>query len=266
MRMRQLGTTQSIAYVAPPEVHQSIQDVCMKSRNDKFDSSHIVTWLLHQTCNSIEELQPLYFSQGKDFCRRVQAASTYGNFLTHSSHREAFMAVLEQPEQQTLEQIYSPRTSHPDDADSYMVPISLSGKLATFDKELKQRQSDSRIFNGSLKSTAFEQVEQEREVAYQVEEEREVQRPQRLEALRFPGLHTSIRDFLIMGYLSGTDGYAKASEVLERTKIVREYGVQPSLLLRHLYVSAEFLRTIKTKDKTMHDNYIVSLFREPSSN
>jgi len=38
MRLRQLATTQSIAFFIPPEVHQSIADLRKKSISDKVDS------------------------------------------------------------------------------------------------------------------------------------------------------------------------------------------------------------------------------------
>jgi hypothetical protein len=77
MRLRQLATTQEIVFFAPPEVHQSILDLRKKSSEDKIDSYDVVCWLLEQTCSGIEQLQPLYYSQGIDFCRRTQAALSY---------------------------------------------------------------------------------------------------------------------------------------------------------------------------------------------
>ncbi|EED24515.1 conserved hypothetical protein [Talaromyces stipitatus ATCC 10500] len=257
MRMRQLGTTQSIAYVVPPEVHQSIQDVCNKRPNDRFDSSDVVTWLLHQTCNNIEELQPLYLSQGKDFCNRMQAARTYKDFLISSRHREAFLAVLQQPEQQDLERLYSPKTAHLDEnmPSSDSTGLILTGKLVSFQQDLTKRRSASSNAFSSVKSSALEEVEQEREVAFQVEEERELQRPQRMRALQFSGLHKTIRDFVATGILSGQEGYTMASTALKRTKIGSKYGDYASRLISHLYLSIEFLRTVKTRNKTSLDNF-----------
>jgi hypothetical protein len=257
MRMRQLGTTQSIMYVAPPEVHQSIQDVCKKQPNESLDSSNVVTWLLHQTCNNIEELQPLYFSQGRDFCNRMQAATTYEKFLVDPLHRKEFLEVLRQPEQQDLEDLYALKSN----VDCEVPPVDsrvLTGKLVAFQKELRQRQQGSKGLNNSVKSSAFEQVEQEREVAFQVEEEREVQRPQRMPALTFPGLHETIRDFVNTGLLSGKGGYLGASKALEMTKLRAKYGIRATMLLSHLYISTEFLRTVEHSKGVTAENFIVS--------
>ena len=41
MRLRQLGTTQSVTFYIPPEVHQSIADVRKKTVHEKFNSSDV---------------------------------------------------------------------------------------------------------------------------------------------------------------------------------------------------------------------------------
>ena len=257
MRMRKLGTTQSITFIAPPEVHQSILDVCSKRSFDGLDSSHVITWLLDQTCTTNQELQPLYYAQGKDFCQRTQAAETWSDFLTCPEHRDVYMEVLRQQERQDLEELYSSEQSS---QKTNGKSVELTGKLSDFEKSLQQRQHWS---YGSVRSSALEEVEQEREVAFEVEEEREVQRPQRLPALKFPGLCDSILQFIITGVLGGEEreyGYSKASDMLDRTQLGKKYGVQTASLLPRLYVSDEFMRTVVTKKtKKLLDNYTVSL-------
>lgn len=54
MRLRQLGTTQSVVFFAPPEVHQSILDFQMKDTRAELGSSDVVAWLLDQTCKFIQ--------------------------------------------------------------------------------------------------------------------------------------------------------------------------------------------------------------------
>ncbi|KUL85151.1 hypothetical protein ZTR_06218 [Talaromyces verruculosus] len=252
MRLRQLGTTQSVTYIVPPEVHQNIQDVCNKRPGDWFDSSDVVTWLLHQTCNNIEDLQPLYFSQGRDFCNRIQAAKTYEGSLTSSDHRKAFMAVLQQPELQDLEDLYSAKAPQPDVQSGN---LALTGKLLDFQQDLRKRRLASRNAMNSIKSSALEEVEQEREVAFQVEEEREVQRPRRMPARQYPGLHEAIRNFVSTGVLSGEEGFTNAASVFEKTKVRRKYEIDASQLLNCLYVSREFLYTVELKKKMFSDNF-----------
>jgi len=108
MRLRQLATTQSVVFFAPPEVHYSILQLRKRSSWDNLDSSDVIHWLLEQTCPGIELLQPLYISQGMDFCRRLQAAADNPDCLADKIQRKAYLEVLDQQEKQTLEQLYSP--------------------------------------------------------------------------------------------------------------------------------------------------------------
>ncbi|QRD84456.1 ankyrin repeat-containing domain protein [Aspergillus flavus] len=159
MRLRQLGTTQSVIFVSPPEVHQSILDARQKSVHDSIDSSDVLSWLINQTCNNNRDLQPLYLSQGIDFCQRMQASIDHKNFLSDSDHRNDYTEHLKRPEQQTLEQLYQPQSHEQCD----LIP------------QVK----------GSMKNAALEEVEQEREVAFEIEQEREIQRPLSMKAHRY---------------------------------------------------------------------------------
>ncbi|KAL4806252.1 hypothetical protein BDV18DRAFT_160319 [Aspergillus unguis] len=254
MRLRQLGSTQSVMFIAPPEVHQSILDVGGKTSSAALDSSDVVAWLLDQTCTTNRELQPLYFSQGKDHLNRMQAAVHCKKFLTSPQHRRAYLEVLQQPEQQTLEQLYEPTYRETTDFSVSPVAATSTGRIAGLIKELQKRRQESQAFESAFSSLALEEVEQEREVAFEVEEEREVQRPRHPKALRFPGLHQSILDFAKGGLLSHSH-ILTAAEVLETTHIGEKYKIEGSLLVPHVYVSEEFTRTIRQKKAGKDDTY-----------
>ncbi|RAK87649.1 hypothetical protein BO79DRAFT_246177 [Aspergillus costaricaensis CBS 115574] len=250
MRLRQLGTTQSIIFVAPPEVHQSILDVNQRNSNDKIDSSHVVYWLLHQTCASNAELEPLFHAQGVDFCRRIQAASEFPEFLENTEHRDKYMAILQQPEQQTLEELYKPRICGlGDKGKSSMATLPpATGKVAVYLEQLHHRRHQSDLMQSAITSSALEEVEQEREVAYEIEEEREVQRPQRLQAYGFPGLHPALSQFAMTGQLQEF-GTLTAANVLHESQLSLKFGMKNSNLVPHLLVSHEFTRTVKSKHR-----------------
>ena len=108
MRLRQLAISQSIVFFAPPEVHQSILNFRGKVAKDVIDSHDVIIWLLEQTCCSIEQLQPLYISQGLEYCRRRLAAQRNPDASSQQDQRKAYLKVLEQPEQYSLEDLYAP--------------------------------------------------------------------------------------------------------------------------------------------------------------
>ena len=108
MRLRQLAISQSVVFFAPPEVHQSILNFRGQSAKGLIDSRDVIAWLLEQTCCSIEQIQPLYISQGLEYCRRRLAAQTNPEASFQQDQRKAYLKVLEQPERYSLENLYAP--------------------------------------------------------------------------------------------------------------------------------------------------------------
>ena len=256
MRLRQLGSTQSIVFFAPPEVDQSILDVCRQRWEEKLDSSdidcsHVVCWLLEQTCRANEHLQNLYLAQGTDYCRRTDAQWKNVKFLTKTSHREAFLRVIQHPERQTLEQLYGEMT----DTQTSSLADTLSHELEGFMQELS-RQRGAVGPGNPVCSSVLEEVEQEREVEFQVEQVRQVQKPTHYKALAFPGLHKAISDFAETGELAGGHGYEHVFDALARTSIGKKYNIRRTT--SQLFVSAEFMRTIELGNRVANDNFLVS--------
>ncbi|KAL8827547.1 MAG: hypothetical protein Q9191_003114 [Dirinaria sp. TL-2023a] len=250
MRLRQLATSQSILFVAPPEVHQSILDLREKGAGDNIDSFDVICWLLEQTCDGLEQMQPLYFAQGVDYCRRAQAAFDHPDFLENAKDREKYVRVLRQKEKQTLEQLYKPRLI----SKSPEVHKNLVPQLAAFMKVLEDRRKAYNTFGKAVQNSALQEVEQEREVAVEVEAVREMQKPIQYDALAFPGLHKDIFNFIkARGQLPAAGaGYEHWMAMLERTAVGTKYAIQKSSTASRLFVSVEFSRTVKRPN----DNFI----------
>lgn len=254
MRLRQLATTQSIVFFAPPEVHQTILDSRKKKHGDPINSFDVIVWLLEQTCDGIEQLQPLYFSQGVDFCRRTQAACDNADFLLDAAQRDTYLNILRQAEQQTLKQLYEPRTK----SSSTSFQAS-SPEVIGFMKELKARRKGFQDTGNAVHGSALQEVEQEREVAFEVESVREIQKPVHYSPLKFPGLHRDILGFVKNGRLAaGLGGYEQVFVALRRTALGQKYGINDSATESKLYVSAEFLRTVNLTAGRPLDNFQVS--------
>ncbi|RYP66813.1 hypothetical protein DL771_007611 [Monosporascus sp. 5C6A] len=251
MRLRQLGTTQSIVFFAPPEVHQSILDVCKLRGGEAINSSHVIMWLLEQTCRMNEQLQNLYFAQGSDFCRRTNAQWVNPKFLTDKAHYESLLKVIQNPERQTLEELYGGMA----ESQSSSFPVMSFANLKGFmEKLIQQRREAGGKWHG-FHSSALEEVEQEREVELQVEEVRHVQKPERYKALTFPGLHPAVSRFARTGELTGGKGYKHAFGALEGTNIGQKYNVCRTA--SRLFVSTEFMRTVATgKRHPPDDNFL----------
>ena len=140
MRLRQLAISQSVVFFAPPEVHQSILNFRGQSTKGLIDSHDVIAWLLEQTCCSIEQIQPLYISQGLEYCRRRLAAQTNPEASFQQDQRKAYLKVLEQPERYSLEKLYAPdqkTKSRPVDAKGFPEIAGFVEKLNAMKKGFK---------------------------------------------------------------------------------------------------------------------------------
>ena len=140
MRLRQLAISQSVVFFAPPEVHQSILNFRGQLIKGLIDSHDVIAWLLEQTCCSIEQIQPLYISQGLEYCRRRLAAQTNPEASFQQDQRKAYLKVLEQPERYSLEKLYAPdqkTKSRPVDAKGFPEIAGFVGKLNAMKKGFK---------------------------------------------------------------------------------------------------------------------------------
>ena len=126
-------------------------------------------------------------------------------------------------------------------------------------KELNNRRRDFRDLGNAVHGSALQEVEQEREVAFEVEAVRKVQKPIHYPPLQFPGLHKDIRRFVETGRLAaGCGGYEHAFSALRRTALGLKYGFRSEAMISNLFVSKEFAKTVKMPMGRLNDNFIVS--------
>jgi hypothetical protein len=257
MRLRQLGTTQSVTFFAPPEVHQSIMEVAKFSPYQKPNSAHIIRWLLHSTCEQLESLSPLFHSHGVDFCRRMQGALDNSDFLHDSDQRAEYLKILLQKERQSLERLYEPKTKNQNsDSITYTAP-----RLKAFMKELNARKRAFQDTGNAVHASALQEVEQEREVEVQVEVEnvRELQRPNWYQPHAFERLDHYIVRFIADGCLPPrhSGGYEHMFDFLKRTATGKKYSVTKPQRHSSLYLSREFGLTVKCPHNRPDDSFLV---------
>lgn len=255
MRLRQLRTTQSVMFFAPPEVDMSIRDVCCSRLpiNTHIESPHVIFWLLEQTCRANEDLQPLFQAQGNDFCRRTNALLKYPDYVTSKDSKRNLLKILQQPEHQTLMQMYGDTSRS---STSQGLENMLSSRLQGFANRLSQYD-----ISGIYQADIFGEVEQEqeRELEVQLETQRETERPVHYQALNYLGLSATILDFFKAGKLNTTDKEIRhAFEYIGATEVGEKHDIKNTD--SRLFVSKEFGRTIKLplNDLTVGDRFLVS--------
>ncbi|KAK6953357.1 hypothetical protein Daesc_005660 [Daldinia eschscholtzii] len=252
MRLRQLGTTQSVIFFAPPEVNQSIQDLCGKKNDQRVDSYDVIRWLINNTCDGIEQLQPLFYSQGTDFCNRMQAAEDFPDFLVNDEDRMAFIDAIKHKERQTLQQLYGIQSRA-----KVNMRTKSNSKIASFTKELESRKKTFQDTGQAVHASALQEVEQERETEIEVETVRQVKKPMPYTPLKFPGLHRDLETFARTARVpAGSDNFVHVMKALSKTALGRKYKVNHRVSSSQLFVSSEFERTVRFVLEGTNDNFL----------
>jgi hypothetical protein len=246
MRLRQLAIKQSVVFFAPPEVHQSILNFRKKTERDHIDTSDVIMWLLEMTCCNIEQLQPLYIAQGLDYCKRIASAHEAPDMTTDSQQRVAFLKVLQQPEQYSLEQLYGPgKKTKRRAVKAVGVP-----KIDNFVVKLNQMKRELNDTIDTVQASAHQEVEQEREVAIEVEAVRERKNPRHATGLPQPPLHMEVKAFAETGRFSvNTWACQQAFVSLRHTATGQRLGINGSATLSRLMVTQDFSNTIVSEGK-----------------
>ncbi|KAF2707824.1 hypothetical protein K504DRAFT_410495 [Pleomassaria siparia CBS 279.74] len=252
MRLRLLGQSQSVTFFSPPEVHQSILDLRKGRGHSQPDSSDVVRWLLVQSCNAIEQLEPLYFAQGTDYLQRANAKRNNSEFLQNEFYRNRYLSVLQYQELTTLKQLYEPKQlKRGKEYKAILVP-----NLRGYADELQERRRDFQDHGTAIHSSALEEVEQEREVENEVEDVREAQKPVHFEPRKVPRLHKDIRDFATTGYLPvRSDAFQPMFSALQKTALGSIQGsIIGSSETSRLFVSTQFTRVVVVTEA--NDNFL----------
>lgn len=197
MRMRQLGRGHSVIFFASDEIVQKMSpDVNPNSLN----SSHVLLWSMHETFLQLKNDIKHWGIQGLNYSRRREAWRDFSEV----GSVEKLSAIIKEKEAKTLEELYGlHRDFQADYSDSH------------YFREIVQRSHEHGI-NPSTKNNIAE--EQERELAHEKEEAREVERALKVEPAKH-AVDPALKDFLNTGrpdiqkFKTLTDGLESTSSI-----------------------------------------------------
>ncbi|KAI9776497.1 MAG: hypothetical protein M1839_009531 [Geoglossum umbratile] len=181
MRLRKLGHGQNLMFFAPPEVHQGILAVAGKTPLDPVAGSDVVKWALEQTCRTTEHNQALWVNQGLNHWGRQKAHDRFSlscpagrNLAANPAAISEFLHVLREREARTLEELYGPATEN-----SASPPITETEDNP--DPTLQALTTKKTLLPPTAQKQSSMHEEQERELAHEMEVERQVQRPAKVD-------------------------------------------------------------------------------------
>ncbi|KAL8805503.1 MAG: hypothetical protein Q9200_005403 [Gallowayella weberi] len=253
MRLRQLGHGQSLMFVAPPEVHQDILKVTGSTSSTTINGLHVIEWALEQSCLQIERNQPLRVAQGLSYYDRLeiledlkQTLPSLGENLSGSVTEK-----LIEYEAQSLEDLYSPEAMR-EKTDRNLVR---GGRLRS-DPAVQELVDMMDKLDPTVSRGANMHEELEREVAHEVEQETQIERPPKARA-ETPRLDRRVEDFIRQGTAYAISYFMTVwGGVLSKCSATLLQRAQKRKPWKHLRVSNDFIRTAECDQLSVSDDYI----------
>ncbi|KAG2078525.1 hypothetical protein BDR04DRAFT_1086936 [Suillus decipiens] len=222
MRMRKLGNEQSVMFFAPAEVDQSIRSATQKVGTP--DVSDILHWAMLETCNDIEMRALSWIQQRSDFYARHSAWTQFSHSPTTSI--STLTTAWLQPEERSLEELYAPRSS--------------SEVPQVFDPVVQRKCEELGILSAPERRM---DEEQEREVIHEVERERQVERPPKVEPAA-QNVHVHVHQFVKSGQIAA-DSPAFIQVLSSLVGTSAEFDERDQWA-QNILVTRDFARTVGT--------------------
>jgi hypothetical protein len=208
-------------FFAPPDCDARIRDARVNPASGPIDSRDVLRWVMQQTCDEIHHYVPHWVQQGLEYTRHAQGRSDY--MLNHDvdTLREACVS----REGRTLEEMYGLEHIGED-----LVMRATQGNIAMAAR--------LKLLGISTLHDPHLDEEQEREVSHEVERERQVERPPKVNPVP-PSLHPDVQAFVKKGVIS--PGSSQFQLLMLPIAVNGEVGDAWSPTL---YGTAQFFRTV----------------------
>ena len=234
MRMRQLGKGHSVMFFAQGEVDRRIRNHIPRqvASNDRIQVMDVLRWAMQETCEDIHHHLPYWAQQGLDHHDR------YAAYAEHKSTEdlEVLKGAWLQRESRTLEEMY------------WVTPgVAMSpeiNSIPSLDERIK-RLGVTRLMDVRIAE------EQEREMNHEKEEERHIERPQKVEPAHHV-VHQDIRNFVYTGNLPGSSSHiSRLLAPLDMAEALNSSEWSPSPL-----ATADFIITIRGSNSKGLNDYL----------
>ncbi|KAJ8131228.1 hypothetical protein O1611_g2397 [Lasiodiplodia mahajangana] len=248
MRLRKLGRGQSVIFCVNEEIRAKIRERTTKPEGAVIEVKDVLHWAISETLADTERNMTLWATQGIRFLRQEdlwKSRRVDGATIMSTTSAKQFL----EDEAQSLEARYRPRL------EAAMSIASLLRSGGQRSDEIRERCSE---FEHLQFNSATLEEEQERELSPEVEQERQVQRPDPARPVNH-FLHPDIIIFVTTGWLEpDSSAYMPAFGALRGTTVAKEF--EPSQLNNgRLLVTADFARSVDSSGIS----YVSDSFQRP---
>ncbi|RYO29176.1 hypothetical protein AA0111_g6158 [Alternaria arborescens] len=247
MRLRKLGNGQSVCFVIPEEIRTKIYERTDKPTGTPIEVQDVLAWAIGETWSDLKKSLPLWAVQGNRFESHKHLLLSGAS--TTRDQAEAFL----EDEAASLETRYKPRAH--DDGSAHL------GNWDISNKNIVDIVSRCRDFEAMGFSSAALSEEQERELAPEIEEQRQVERPPRLKAYVHT-VHADLKHLVNTGKVAiGSKAWGPAFRKLNTTSAGRLIDL--SSFSTELLVTADFMHTVQIPPGSTPASFISDSYQRP---
>ncbi len=238
MRMRKLAQGQSVVFCISGEIETRIHIATGKTTSNEIGVVDVLIWAISETHDDLQRIVPLWAIQGARFERQKKIWNRARMSTGLSMSRDQAEEFLEE-EAQTIEDRYRPRSQSEDISSPFGdLTIDDNDKLAAI-----QERCDA--FGVSQFKSAALQEEQEKELAPEIEQERQVERPRAVEP-EVHQIHPHLARFIETGVIpADSPAFKGAFVALENTSVADTSDVRQ--FPNDLLVTADYAQTVKLR-------------------
>lgn len=227
MRLRNLAKEQSVVFCISGEIAGKILEVTSKETIDDIEVSDVLVWAITETWQELKRIIPLWATQGQRFEK-----SKFFQNGTRTTKQQA--ESLLEADGQTISRRYQPRNRQ---ANTNGPHWDMSNENIV---RIMRRCQDFGAFN--FDSTTLSE-EQERELATEIEEELQVQRPPPMTPEEHE-LHADVQQLVTTGKVKkNSTAFKPAFEGLSSISAAASFNV--SSFPKDLMVTVDYIRTVK---------------------
>lgn len=260
MRMRKLGRGQSVTFCVSPEMQKRIRTTCSAEPSRPIAVIDVLEWAISETWDEEVRSMPLWENQG---IRHLYQETVWNRAAREGKFTQQDAEDYIEPEAQTLEYRYRPISAATQSSGSSTLLDKLASSQEFSDagkEQLGLIQTKAKTFStASATRSANLQEEQERELAPEIEQERQVQRPAEMEP-RMHKLHPRLGVFVRTARLAlQSRAFLPPFQALEKSSAIQYFPSGVSKFPSNLLITADYARTVHEGGK----GYCSDMYQRP---
>ncbi|XP_031624364.1 uncharacterized protein LOC116341417 [Contarinia nasturtii] len=263
MRMRQLGKGHSIEFWASFEADLRIREVCNLSRNDHIRNEDVITFICHNS-KHFEMENIVHWSAGAyNYTKKIAAYMLYESLsdmldLYNGCNEKEFVtlrAMYSDRKEQSLSDIVSSKFNHLQTKYGSRENIHdyIADKYLAVNKKISEDASNVKRFAFVLDE------EQEKEIEYEPETERQIERPPAVDAIK-PIFNENLTLLILNGLNTETSSIAEEilfslDKGLLKTKLYQDFA-QDEPWSSHISVTNDFIKVLRDDSSIEFDEFL----------